>query len=182
MATALLKEAFRDALEGVGIGEGDFEWVGSLACRMNDCMKACTDGLRPLARKSLNFKPCNRKGEAFPAIIFEVAFANESVDLLEEILEAWTGDATDVRLAVALKIWPQAHKVSFLIKFRDCPCKQVDFQANSMDGAQQNALECPLSWLWDREFIPEGSDQLIVRIPLKKVYRALLIIKRTPSR
>jgi hypothetical protein len=183
MAMVLIREAVRDALEDLGIGEDAFEWVGNMVCRMGSRMKECTDGLRPTARESPPFKACNREGEAFPSVVFEVAYANESIALLEEILDAWTNDATDVRLALALKIWPTAHKVSFLIKQRGCPCKQVDYQISKLDEVGvPDGVEVPLTSIWDWMFIPQGMAEQKVTLPLKAIYRVLLMSNRTPSR
>lgn len=174
LAQKLLEEALRDALVDCGIHESEFAFLHREAFRIGDkVLKEPSGGIRPAHRAPTNdvFISAAHNGMKFPTIVFEVAYANESLEMMREIQNHWMSPGTDVRLAIGFKIWPNADALSVLMKSSKGPSRELVLNKNQVETAEE--VEYPLGDVWDSAFLPDSSKNMMLKIPIDKIFHYL---------
>lgn len=93
----------------------------------------------------------NGKGFPFPNVIIEVAYKNESLNLLREELENWMLPETSVQVAIGIKLFVRTRRqrrYRAILRVRNSPSQEVEFGMDVGEG--------PISLAFPLELIYEG--------------------------
>jgi hypothetical protein len=128
-------------LKGVQKASNDIDMLdhiessGSSKARYGATVKEPDAGLRP---KRLNISPPNvldqGDGFPFPNIVIEIAYQNESFQLLLDELASWISEFTSVQIALGVKIFGRrvdgSRRLVAILLRRNAPMQMVEFGTN----------------------------------------------------
>ncbi|CEG40560.1 uncharacterized protein PHALS_10749 [Plasmopara halstedii] len=112
----------------------------------------------------------NGKGFPFPNVVIEVAYKNESLDLLRGGLDNWMLPETSVQVAIGIKLFVRTRRqrrYRAILRVRNSPSQEVEFGIDVCEGSI--SLAFPLKLIYEGVPMPPalaGLDSPAITIDL----------------